>query len=289
MRSLSLLLLGAAITTALSLPAPAADEKKRLDPANLDTINTKADEDEPHAGSNGLVLYYASNARGKFELMQTVRAAPAQKWRAGTPLDLNFEIESDARSLFVTAEGRFPQFLYFAQSNGKNWVLCTAIRPFAGKGFSTRTLFSAEADEMHPWLTADGRQLYFSRKTADGWRVFVSGRASDSGVRGFDPPELVKDLPPDFHHATLTPDGRTMYLQGPLEGGRWGLFVTARTANGWAKPEPLDLLNHPDGPTGDRSPNLSRDGAVLYFASDRPGGKGGLDLYAIATAQLKKK
>ena len=37
----------------------------------------------------------------------------------------------------------------------------------------------------------------------------------------------------------------------------------------------------------DRSPSLSRDGTMLYFASDRPGGKGALDLYVVRTAELK--
>ena len=33
-----------------------------------------------------------------------------------------------------------------------------------------------EADEMHPWITATGRELYFSRKTKEGWRVYVASR-----------------------------------------------------------------------------------------------------------------
>ena len=81
--------------------------------------------------------------------------------------------------------------------------------------------------------------------------------------------------------------GATMYLQGPLEKERWGLFVMNKTGGVWDKPTPLEQLNHPDGPTGDRSPCLSRDGTMLYFASDRPGGKGGLDLWVIKTAELR--
>jgi Tol biopolymer transport system component len=80
-----------------------------------------------------------------------------------------------------------------------------------------------------------------------------------------------------------------MYLQGPLDKGRTGLFVSTLTKDGWGKPEALERLNNAEGPTGDRSPSLSRDGTLLYFASDRPGGKGRLDLYVIPTAQLKAK
>jgi hypothetical protein len=147
---------------------------------------------------------------------------------------------------------------------------------------------NSDADEVHPWLTADGRALYFSRKTKDGWRVCVSTRTAATGPGGWRAAKEV-NLPVDFHHATLTPDGRTMYLQGPLEKERWGLFTSTWTTKGWSKPEPLEALNSPEGKTGDRSPNLSRDGRLLYFASDRPGGKGGLDVWVVATAALAKK
>ena len=80
-----------------------------------------------------------------------------------------------------------------------------------------------------------------------------------------------------------------MYLQGPLDKGRWGLFVSAKMGKGWSKPEALEKLNHVEGKSGDGSPNLTRDGKILYFASDRPGGKGGLDLWGIQTAMLLKK
>src|SRR5262249_9759541 len=109
-----------------------------------------------------------------------------------------------------------------------------------------------------------------------------------SGGQGWGEPALVKELPADFHHVTLTPGGKTMYLQGPLGGGRTGLFVSTRTAKGWCKPSELDELNHPEGKRGDFSPSLTRDGTLLYFASDRPGGKGGLDLYVVSPALFKK-
>jgi len=70
---------------------------------------------------------------------------------------------------------------------------------------------------------------------------------------------------------------------------RWGIFRSSGSGQSWSSPEPLLALNHPDAPKGDMSPALSHDGARLYFASDRPGGKGGLDLWVVPTVQLGKK
>lgn len=267
----------------------AADEP--LKPTNLST-NTKADEDDPHLSSNGLTLYYTSNATGKWVLMNSTRQSAKAAWKAGTPLEVNFALESETHSnVFITPDKVLPQFLFYSTKNGKLYTLFGAIRSIDGRPFSTPTAMGIEdtkGDELHPWMTADGKQLYFSRKTNEGWRVFVSKRADNSGVRGFQKPEMV-DLPVGFHHATLSPDAKTMYLQGPLEKDRWGLFVSLNGKEGWSKPEPLELLNNAEGPTGDRSPNLSRDGTMLYFASDRPGGKGGLDIWVIPTAGLKGK
>jgi hypothetical protein len=142
---------------------------------------------------------------------------------------------------------------------------------------------NTRADEMHPWLADNGLALYFSRKTREGWRVFRAGRAAATGPDGFGAPRRV-ELPPDFHHASIA--GEVMYLQGPVGKGRWGLFRSRRTGTGWSRPESLVDLDCPDALTGDRSPCVSHDGGLLFFASDRPGGQGGLDIWAISTRAL---
>jgi WD40-like Beta Propeller Repeat len=287
---------GAALAalSAVATPARSDDEPKAVKPTNL-ACNTKADEDDPHVGSNNLVLYYSCNAKGKFDIMFSKRSAASAKWGEGKPIEGYVQTAVDDRSVYATAESVYPQFLYYATKTDKetnNFDLYVAVKQGAGRDFSAPTPIDAADtpdDELHPWLTKDGKQLYFSRKTKDGFRVFVTSRKETKGAGGFGKPELVEDLPPDFHHVTLTPDGATMYLQGPLEKGRWGLFVSNKTDKGWSKPEPLEMLNDPSAPTGDRSPCLSHDGATLYFASDRDGGKGGLDLWSVPVADLKKK
>jgi hypothetical protein len=287
---LALLLPGAPY---LAEARPRAEAPKLLSPVHL-TVNTADDEDEPHVADGGLTLYYACTRKGKVDILVSTRRNTALAWPKGKVLEDFVSTEGDDRSTYAT-EGRYPRFLYFAtkkDKKGTNFDLYVAVKQAAGRSWSSPTPVHAvatEADELHPWVTADGKQLYFSRRTEDGWRVFVTKRAVAAGPQGWVEPQLVKELPAGFHHATLTPDGKTMYLQGPLGKGRWGLCVSTRTASAWSKPEPLEGLNHPDGKTGDRSPNLSRNGAMLYFASDRPGGKGGLDLYVIQTALLRKK
>jgi hypothetical protein len=284
-----------AVLLACCLPLlPAADPAPGK-PFNV-PINTAADEDDPHVADNGLTLYYTSNARkGKEDIMIARRRLAGAAWPAkGEVLGPYVSTAADDRSVFATS-GPYPHYLFFATKKdreSKNYDIYAAVQQDVGRVWSAPTPVNAidtAADETNPWVTADGKALYFSRKTKDGWRVFVATRPRSTGPAGWDEPKLVGDLPPNFHHVTLTPDGKTMYLQGPLEGDRTGLFVSTRTATGWSKPAELDELNDKEGKKGDRSPNLTRDGKFLYFASDRPGGKGGLDVWGVAVSALNKR
>lgn len=277
------------------LPAAEPEKPRLLKPTNL-SVNTKHDEDDPFLTSNGLRLYYSSNAEGKFDIWSSVRSSTNQNWKPGKLMDDTSVIRTkvDDRSVFATLEGRTPQFLYYASKKDKDknasFDIYVAFKPLPGpdKVFTEpRALINVNtpADELHPWLSDDGKKLYFSRKTKEGWRVCVAERKDAAGPDGFEEPTVL-DLPPGFHHPTLTRDGHKMYLQGPLEKDRWGLFVSTKGPKGWSQPAALDMVNHREAPTGDRSPSLSRDGTLLYFASDRPGGKGGLDLWVIPTIQL---
>ena len=264
-----------------------------LKPVNLDKLNTPKDEDDPFLSADKLRLYYASNADGRFNLFVSERKAANLAWPAGKALE-GATGDEETRSPCLTADNHdlFFATKYIVKSPDKelpiNFDLVRSIRVAKGQ-FTAPVPVQAvctPADELHPWLAADGKELYFSRNTKEGWRVFVSTRKDTKTA--FGEPKLVESLPVGFHHATLTRDGRVMYLQGPLENERWGLFRSTRPSGtaAWGKPEALASLNHPDGPRGDCSPSLSADGFKLYFASDRPGGKGGRDLYVIDTVLL---
>src|SRR5262249_13309219 len=187
-----------------------ADENKPLKPINLEKLNTAADEDDPHAGSSGLTLYYASNAKKKFDIFVSRRRDQGQPWPAGKEGGGYIQSDVDDRSVFVTAENRFPQYFYFATMKDretKNFDIYVAVKQDRTAVFTSPTpvsTISSPADELHPWLTAGGKELYFSRKTKEGWRVFVATRKETTGAAG-----LVRApgprLPPGAHHPPVSP------------------------------------------------------------------------------------
>lgn len=278
---LTLALLGALLFCAL--PSFAGDGKEPK-PVNLGKVNTDADEDDPFIVAGNMSLLYASNKDGTFGVRISQRQGKG--WSAGKPIPDLTSKEHDFRSPFLARDGK----LFFAS----NEVPDEKLKDLKNFDIKYRTQgrapliipgISDKEDELHPWITASGRELYFSRKLKDGWTLFVARGPALTPIG--DPKEV--GFPAGFHHATLSNSGLVMYLQGPFEKDRIGLFRSKRTKAGavWSQPEPLINLNSPDATRGDMSPCLSADGTRLYFASDRPGGQGGLDLWVVETAGLK--
>jgi WD40-like Beta Propeller Repeat len=285
------------------LVLPANAQVVRLTPTNLKSLNTAADEDDPclciPRRGKTRQLFYISSAGGRPTLM-TAELSDRGDWLPGIPVE-GPDTEVENRSPCLSADGHD---LYFAAklpfkgpaneaSFPANYDILHSVKLENVRKFTAPTPVMAvctEADELHPWLSADGKELYFSRSTKEGWRILVARRGTDSGP--FEKPTSLNELPPGFHHATLTKDGKTMILQGPLANNRWGLFrsklVRKDKSSEWSAPEELTNLNSTaeEAATGDMSPSLSRDDLRLYFVSDRKGGKGGKDLWVINAPAL---
>jgi hypothetical protein len=265
--------------------ASASAGGKKVQPQNLGKINTKADEDDPFILPENTGLLYATNAGGNWSIMLSKRQLGAKTWPAGKVFSALAAKDVDFRSPFATREGK----VYFASNEVpddklkdlKNFDIKVRV---SGREALPLLGISSREDELHPWITPAGKELYFSRKSKEGWLLMVA-RGPNPGPIG--EPKAV-GFAPGFHHASLSSSGLLMYLQGPVEQNRVGLYRSRRTKVGaaWSKPEPLTMLNSTDGPRGDLSPCLSSDGSRLYFASDRPGGMGGTDLWYIETASL---
>jgi tetratricopeptide (TPR) repeat protein len=105
--------------------------------------------------------------------------------------------------------------------------------------------------------------IYISRKTGNDWE---QAKKISSNINN-----VYNDAA-----ASLSPDGKTLFLY--YEEGAGDIYVSRLEGNEWTKPTPLNK-NINTGQFWETSASMSADGKKLYFASNRPGGAGELDLY----------
>ncbi len=88
----------------------------------------------------------------------------------------------------------------------------------------------------------------------------------------------------------ISEDARSLYFNRnpnvPVDNDE-DLYVSQRGTRHeeWGDPLPLVTVNTPA--FNERNATLSRDGLLMFFSSDRPGGFGGLDLYVSRRTERK--
>jgi hypothetical protein len=140
--------------------------------------------------------------------------------------------------------------------------------------------------ESHPAFTPDGSELYFLKSTPsfDFWTIVVSSR----GPRGWEQPRVATF---SGHYSDADPfisaDGRQLYFisNRPVElrpdappRKDLDIWVVERAGAREAWGKPRHLPEPVNGPGNEWFPTIAADG-VLYFGSDREGGKGRTDLW----------
>ena len=158
-------------------------------------------------------------------------------------------------------------------------------------------IFNSRRADYCPMLFGDQYdQLYFSstRNDAQGDElsgitgakpgdIFVSQK-DDKGKWGR-PQTIETGLNSEYDEGAccFKPDGSTMYLTQCSTDPDYPRYATIVTANrsdaAWGKPNKLELTH--DTLSSYAHPAISPDGEWLYFTSDMPGGKGGLDIWRV--------
>jgi hypothetical protein len=156
--------------------------------------------------------------------------------------------------------------------------------------------FSGQYSDIDPFLSPDGRRLYFSSiRPVDGvtlgdldiWMVERTANGWSDPVRLG--PEV--NSPEDELYVSASARGTIYFASGPLfpqPGKHFDIYSAAREGDGFAPREPLGPAVNTE-PTGapdeglqdawEFNPEISVDGHTLIFTSLRPGGFGLGDLY----------
>ncbi|MFM2135631.1 MAG: hypothetical protein RL021_1031 [Bacteroidota bacterium] len=274
----------------------------RFDPKNMGgAINTSSQEYFPaitgdgntflftrrikSTSANGKVsdqedFYVSKKENGKWSEAQAVREINTSG-NEGAPT-----LSADGQYLFFTACEELYNDLDARPTKGSCDLF---IAKKVGEQFvNPRNLeepVNSGAWESQPSFSSDGRTLYFVRavKGTDGKKhrdIFVT--RIDDRSSWSTPEPLGSKINTSFDETSvfIHPDDQTLYFSSDGHAGMGGqdIFMSRRSPAGdWG--EPVNL-GYPINTANDENSLLvSPDGTTGYFASDREGGYGGLDLY----------
>lgn len=134
--------------------------------------------------------------------------------------------------------------------------------------------------ESFPSITASGDALYYG-KLIDGQEdIWLSTR--DSILEWNDGRALPPPINSSFNESTqsISSDGKTLVFSACHRSDTYGscdLYISHKVHDQWQDPQ--NLGSTINSPSWESQPCLSHDGLWLLFASNRPGGEGGKDLY----------
>ncbi len=143
---------------------------------------------------------------------------------------------------------------------------------------------NAFAMQYFPVLTADERELIFTRRNGSGQDddedLVIAGK--DDQGRWMRPVSVSPNINSRLNEGTCTisADGRQLIFTSCIGRRGYGscdLFESRKIGEEWTRP--VNLGPEINSAAWESQPSLSSDGRMLFFVSDRRGGMGNKDLY----------
>lgn len=147
---------------------------------------------------------------------------------------------------------------------------------------------NSRKSEFAPFPMSDDL-IYFSSSQGDRARIYNSQKQGKTWTKAGIPASFPVIQNGHFGNGSLTPDGERFYFTICNADQPWNdlntrceIFAIKKTPSGWSQPERLPDYINMNGVTATH-PYATQAGGqeILFFASNRDGGRGGLDLWYV--------
>jgi outer membrane protein OmpA-like peptidoglycan-associated protein/Tol biopolymer transport system component len=252
------------------------------------SINTEKDEYFPVETADGATFIFTRND-GDDENFYTAQrmAADRDEWQTATPIEGVNTTENEGAQA-ISPDGSWLVFtacdrrndgsqgncdLYWSQKKNDAW---TKPVPFSNT-------INGPSWDSQPTISADGRTIIFASKRDGGLGEADLYETTRQAGKWSAPRNLGNKINTPYTDCLpfLHPDGQTLYFTstGHPGFGMDDLYLARKQPDGsWGTPEnlgyPINTKGH------DANLVVSLDGRTAYFASKRPEGPGGIDIYS---------
>jgi hypothetical protein len=289
------LVLAVIVLVVLAAPFPTAAQQFSAwsAPVNLGSVVNSSDTDAvPAVSKDGESLYFNSNrpgGSGGNDLWVSQWDLATESW--GIPINLGADVNTAGIDA-GPALSRDGHWLFFHSNRSGNMDIWVSYRRHTHDDFGWQPAVNAGPgvnstfeESMGGFLENDetGVQIFFASNRPLGVGAFdlYSSVLLPNGT--FGPATLIREL----SSAQADPGMRVSHtgLEAFFFSGRPGgsggqdLWTATRESVFDAWSAPVNLGSTVNSSTIDQGPYLDSDRQTLFFASDRPGGSGGLDLY----------
>lgn len=264
-----------------------------FNPVNMGAgINSKEQEYLPVLTADEETVIFTRQVNGNEDFYKSSRKSGS--WDKSVYLSKNINTDTyNEGAQYISPDGMYLFFtgcnrpdglgrcdIYVSRREGKDW----------SKPFNIGAPVNTSGWESQPSLSADGHTLYFTSTRPGGrggYDIWKSDLKSDGSWTN--PVNLGPNINTAYDEQSpfIHPDGQTLYFSsnGWPGLGNKDIFISRKDTSAdlseglnWGKPE---NLGYPINTFGEESSmTIAGNGKTAFFASDKPGGFGGLDLYS---------